>query len=118
MRTRSNATTIAPQGSSGAGSVASATLGWASSKTARSGFRKRWYTLEPQRIAALPRRNWRDLEEETVRELTAAMKTPTGCQVLRGLQAVALRESAECGGSFLMGGGGIGERRVSPFGGG
>lgn len=65
------------------------------------------------RIAALPRRCWRDLEAETVPLLTAALRTRCGQQCLRALQAVGIREAAELGGAYIMGRVGIGKTLIT-----
>lgn len=65
------------------------------------------------RIAQLPRRQWRDLEDESVEALSACLKTSAGVQRLRGLQAVGIRESAELGGAYIMGRVGIGKTLIT-----
>lgn len=65
------------------------------------------------RIADLPRRNWRDLEAETVEPLSACLRTAQGEQTLRPLQAVSIREAAELGGAYVMGRVGIGKTLIT-----
>jgi hypothetical protein len=65
------------------------------------------------RIAALPRRNWRDLEKETVIPLSECLRAARGGQTLRALQAVGLREALELGGAFIMGRVGVGKTLIS-----
>lgn len=65
------------------------------------------------RIAALPKRRWEDLTEESVSALTEALRTPSGQQTLRPFQAVLLREALELDGAYGMGRVGIGKRLVS-----
>jgi hypothetical protein len=65
------------------------------------------------RIASLPRRNWRDLEAETVPLLTQALRSAFSTAELRALQAVGLREAYELGGAFIMGRVGVGKTLIS-----
>lgn len=65
------------------------------------------------RIAALPRRNWRDLSDESVQLLTEALRTCGGKQTLRPLQGVSLRELIELGGVFVMGRVGVGKTLIA-----
>lgn len=65
------------------------------------------------RIAQLPRRQWRDLEDESVEALSSCLATPEGRQRLRGLQAVGIREAAELGGAYIMGRVGIGKTLIT-----
>lgn len=64
------------------------------------------------RIAALPRRTWTDLAEESVQCLNDAMGKTPGVS-LRPIQAVALREALECGGAFVMADVGMGKTLIS-----
>lgn len=65
------------------------------------------------RIAELPRREWRELEQESVEELTAALRTANGTQILKAFQAALLREALELGGAYGMGRVGVGKTLVS-----
>jgi hypothetical protein len=64
------------------------------------------------RIAALPRREWTALVEETQEPLSAALRCGAEGQ-LRPIQAVGLREALECGGAFIMADVGVGKTLVS-----
>lgn len=65
------------------------------------------------RIAALPRRNWEELADETVPLLTDALRKRGSQALLRPIQAVTLREALECGGAFCMGAVGVGKTLIS-----
>lgn len=68
---------------------------------------------ELHRIAALPRRQWRDLAGETISALSELLRIPGAQAELRALQAVGLREAMECGGAFIMGRVGIGKTLIT-----
>lgn len=65
------------------------------------------------RIAALPRRNWEDLIEETLPELNGALLKCGAQGSLRPIQAVSIREALECGGVFVMADVGMGKTLIS-----
>lgn len=65
------------------------------------------------RIAALPRRDWTALVEETLEPLTEALCRPGATGRLRPIQAVSLREALECGGVFVMADVGMGKTLIS-----
>jgi hypothetical protein len=65
------------------------------------------------RIAALPRRDWPELVEETQGPLSAALRCEGAEGLLRPIQAVGLREALECGGAFIMADVGVGKTLVS-----
>lgn len=59
-------------------------------------------TPEMHRILDLPRRNWEENPnlEELTRDVTNYLRTPTGAQKLRPMQAAALQEAHDHGGLF------------------
>jgi hypothetical protein len=65
------------------------------------------------RIAALPRREWTGLVEETQGPLSEALRCGASEALLRPIQAVGLREALECGGAFIMADVGVGKTLVS-----
>src|SRR5262245_59311098 len=65
------------------------------------------------RIAALPRRDWTALVEETQQPLTEALLCSGAEGLLRPIQAVGLREALECGGAFIMADVGVGKTLIS-----
>jgi hypothetical protein len=65
------------------------------------------------RIAALPRRDWTALVEETQQPLTDALCVEGASGLLRPIQAVGLREALECGGAFIMADVGVGKTLIS-----
>lgn len=65
------------------------------------------------RIAQLPRRQWRELEHESVSLLSDCLRTPKGKQFLRAIQAVGLREAMELGGAYIMGRVGVGKTLIT-----
>ena len=65
------------------------------------------------RIAALPRRDWTDLVEETLPVLNGALLQCGAEGSLRPIQAVSIREALECGGVFVMADVGMGKTLIS-----
>lgn len=65
------------------------------------------------RVADIRRRRWPDEADAAVAELTEALRTPTGEQTLRPIQAVAIREALQCGGLLLNGRVGCGKTLVA-----
>lgn len=65
------------------------------------------------RIYELPRRDWRDEPEDSIRELTEALRAPGGTQELRTIQAVFVLEVLRCGGGWLNGRVGCGKTLIS-----
>jgi hypothetical protein len=65
------------------------------------------------RIQTLPARRWRDRAADAIPALTAALRQPGGTQQLHDIQAVALLELWECGGSFVNARVGAGKTLVS-----
>ncbi len=65
------------------------------------------------RIAALPRRDWTSLVEETLPVLNDALLKCGAEGSLRPIQAVSLREALECGGVFVMADVGMGKTLIS-----
>ncbi len=67
---------------------------------------------ELRRIIALPRRSCTDSYPELVRDLTAALKTPSGTMTLRSVQALALHDIGVYRGGFLPVGVGEGKTLI------
>lgn len=73
------------------------------------------HSLSPdcRRILGLPRRNWREVGEANVDRLTRALRTSSGTQTLRVLQAAGLVEAVKLGGLFVHGRVGCGKTLLS-----
>lgn len=69
--------------------------------------------MQQHRIAALPRRDWTALVEETLPILNGALLKCGAEGSLRPIQAVGLREALECGGVFVMADVGMGKTLIS-----
>jgi broad specificity phosphatase PhoE len=59
------------------------------------------YTPELQRVVDLPRRQWQEGADELADVLTRVFARDGGSQVLRPVQAAALRDIHDCGGAML-----------------
>lgn len=69
--------------------------------------------MQQHRIAALPRRSWESLVEETLPVLNSALCKDEANNSLRPIQAVSIREALECGGVFVMADVGMGKTLIA-----
>jgi hypothetical protein len=70
-------------------------------------------TQAPHRIRNLPRRDWRETPEESLRELDAFFRLPGSTESLRTIQAVGALECVRQGGLWLNGRVGCGKTLLS-----